>query len=278
MHKLSLLAGAVLASAVATAAAAQTTNWAGPYVGIETGGSSASPYGYYHGYYYNLGGGSTATTGGTTTGGNTSGGTTGGTTTGGGTATPPGTTATPPSSGAAPAGYISYNINRKFTDFNFAGYGGYNMQSGRWVYGLEGDYGYVGGSRGSMVTDPGGSGRYDIVQIKSGGHLRARVGYDVQGWLPYFVGGAVLDDVYAAHWGVSPTSGGVAQLFTATNMRVGWSIGVGVDKDLGEGWRLRGEYSRDYLGKYTNQWVQDQLFSYESFNIDVFRVGVSKRF
>ena len=41
---------------------------------------------------------------------------------------------------------------------------------------------------------------------------------------------------------------------------------------------LRGEYSRDYLGKYTNQWVQDQLYSYESINIDVVRFGIAKRF
>ena len=293
MKKFSLLAGCLLASVVASAAAAQTTNWAGPYVGVLTGASSAKPYGYYHGYYYNSdpnAGGTTTgtttggtTTGGTTTGGTTTGGTTtGGTTTGGattgGTSTPAGTTAVPPATGAAPAGYISYNIDKSFTDFNFAGVGGYNMQRGAWVYGIEGDYGYIGGSNGGMVVDPGGSGRYDIVRIDSGGHLRARIGYDLKGWLPYFTAGGVFDQVYAAHWGVSPTSGGVAQLFQERNMRVGWTVGVGVDRDLGQGWSMRGEYMRDYLGKYTNQWVQNQLYSYTSINNDVFRVGIVKRF
>lgn len=273
MNKLSLVAGAMLASAVATAAAAQTTDWAGPYAGVETGESSAAPYGYYHGYYYNLGnGGATGGSGtSTTTGGTTSG-------SGAGAYTPPGTTATPPTAGATPAGYISYNIDKSFQDFTIAGFAGYNMQRGRWVYGLEGDYGDVAGSGGAMVVDPGGSGRYDIVRIDSGGHLRARFGYDVQGWLPYFTGGAVFDDVYAAHFGVSPASNGVAQLFTQANMRVGWSVGLGFDRQFAGGWILRGEYSRDYLGRYTNQWVPNQLFSYESFNVDVVRVGLAKRF
>ena len=156
--------------------------------------------------------------------------------------------------------------------------GGYNFQRGRLVYGVEFDYGAIAGSGGSMVVDPGGSGRYDIVRIDSGGHFRGRIGYDIKGWLPYFAAGAVFDDVYAAHWGVSPTSGGAAQLFQQKNMRVGWTAGFGVDRDLGAGWSVRGEYMRDYLSRYTNQWVQDQLYSYTSFNVDVFRVGLSRRF
>jgi len=278
MRKIGIILGALLASAAATAAAAQATNWSGPYVGVLAGGSQSKPYGYYHGYYYNLGGGGTDTSGGAGTTGGT--GATGGAgaASGGGGTTPPGTTVTPPSPGATPAGYISYNIDKSFGDFNFAGVGGYNFQRGRWVYGLEFDYGAVAGSGGATVVDPGGSGRYDIVRIDSSGHFRGRIGYDFMGWLPYFAAGAVVDNVYAAHWGVSPTSGGAAQLFNDRTMRVGWTAGVGVDRDLGDGWTMRGEYMRDYLGRYTDQWVTDQLYSYTSFNIDVFRVGVMKRF
>ena len=278
MRKLMLFAGSVLASLVAATASAQTVNWAGPYVGVVTGASESKPYGYYHGYYYNIGDG--AATGGTTgaaTGGGTTTTTTGGAAGSGG-YTPPGTTATPPTPGATPAGYISYNIDKHFTDFNFAGVGGYNLQNDNWVYGIEADYGFIGGSGGGTNIDPGGSGRYDTVRIDSGGHVRARAGYALMGWLPYVAAGGVIDDVHAAHWGVSPTSNGVAQLFQDSSMRVGWTVAVGVDTDLGQGWSLRAEYARDYLGKHTDQWVQDQLYSYTAFDIDVFHFGILKRF
>lgn len=115
------------------------------------------------------------------------------------------------------------------------------------------------------------------MRIGNGGHIRVRAGYDMMGWLPYVAAGGVFDQVYAAHWGANLATG-VAELFEDHTMRIGWTVGVGVDRDLGEGWKLRGEYMRDYLGKYTSQWVPNQLYSYTSFNIDVLRVGVIKRF
>lgn len=252
----------------AGSAAAQEASWAGGYFGVVAGASQSSPYGYYHGYFYptdtgNTGGGGTTTTPGGTGG---SGGTGG---TAGSGATVPPTSTTP--------GYISYTINKRFTDANFAASLGYNMQMGRWVVGGDVDAGYIGGSGGIKVIDPGGSGRYDTLSMDFGGHARARVGYAMGGWLPYASAGAVFDDVTASHWGVSPTSP-TPMLWTQSGVRVGYSLGVGVDKQMPGGWMIRGEYARDYLGRQTYQWVQDLLYSYTSVNIDTVRVGVFKRF
>ncbi len=182
-----------------------------------------------------------------------------------------------PATGAT-AGYISYNINKQFTDANLAASLGFNIQRGHWVWGGDVDVGYIGGSGGIKVVDPGGSGRYDTLAMDFGGHARGRLGYAMAGgWLPYASVGAVFDDVTASHWGVSPTST-TPQLWTQSGVRVGYSLGVGVDKQMPGNWMIRAEYARDYLGQVTNQWVQDILYSYTSINIDTVRVGVLKRF
>jgi len=104
------------------------------------------------------------------------------------------------------------------------------------------------------------------------------LGYDIGGWLPYAAAGMNFDQVYAAHWGISPASPVDPQLFTSAGMQVGWTAGVGLDKAMGDGWVIRTEYMRDYLSRRTYQWVPGQLFSYSAVNIDVFRVGMVKRF
>ena len=261
MHKYTIAAASMLIlSAAGAAAAADLDSWTGAYGGLLVGGSQSTPYGYYHGYFYTpptTGTGSSGATGGATSG---------------------ATAYTPPTAGAAPAGYISYTINKQFADATAAGALGYNWQSGRWVFGADGDFGWVGGSGGGKTIDPGGSGRYDIVRIDDAGHLRGRLGYDIGGWLPYAAAGMNFDQVYAAHWGISPASPVDPQLFTSAGMQVGWTAGVGLDKAMGDGWVIRTEYMRDYLSRRTYQWVPGQLFSYSAVNIDVFRVGMAKRF
>jgi opacity protein-like surface antigen len=273
----------------AGAAAAEEGSWGGGYAGVLAGASRSTPYGYYHGYFFNQNGNQvvagspttpapatptptpsptpspaapdTTTTTTTTT-----------------TTPPPPPNTTTGSGAAAPTGYISYNINQQFTDANVALAGGYNIQRGHWVAGVDGDIGYIGGSGGIQSIDPGGSGRYDRLKLDWGGHFRGRVGRDMGGWLPYAAAGVVFDDVFASHFGISPASLTTPMTWSQKSVRVGWTVGVGVDKQLANGWAFRAEYLRDYLGKQTYQWVQDQLFSYTSINIDTLRVGVIKRF
>jgi opacity protein-like surface antigen len=275
MFKVALGAISILALG-AGSAAAEEGSWSGGYAGVLAGASRSSPYGYYHGYYFVPA--PTPTPAPTTTTPTT---TPAPTTT---TPTPTTTPTTTPSTGSTgagsgvPAGYISYNINRQFTDANVALTGGYNVQVGRWVVGGDIDFGYLGGSGGIKVVDPGGSGRYDVLKMDWGGHARGRVGWDMGAWLPYASAGAVFDDVYAAHFGVSPTPPNDPMLWSQKGVRVGYSLGLGVDAKLADGWMFRAEFLRDYLGKQTYQWVQDQLFSYTSINIDTLRVGVIRRF
>ena len=174
-------------------------------------------------------------------------------------------------------GYISYTLDQQFTDGTVAVAAGYNMQHGKWVLGVDGDFGFVGGSGGGTKVDPGGSGRWDKLRIDYGGHARLRGGYDMGKWMPFFAGGAVFDEVYASHYGISPYTT-QPMIWSQEHMRLGWTIGVGVDAHLNNGWTFRAEYMRDYLGKDTNQWVQDTLYSYNSINVDVIRVGLVKHF
>ena len=96
-------------------------------------------------------------------------------------------------------------------------------------------------------------------------------------WMPFFAGGVVMDEVTASHWGVSPASP-TPMTWTQQGPRVGWTVGVGVEKHLGPAWNVRAEYMRDYLAKQTYQWVSNVLYSYTSINTDVIRVGLTRRF
>jgi opacity protein-like surface antigen len=289
MLKISLCAATLLTFGVATHASAQSGSWSGAYVGVVAGASSAKPYGYYHGYFYNYGptpdqSASSPTPSPTPT----------PTTTPSPSDTPSSTPApsTTPTTAPAPAtvgglsggagsgattGYISYTLNKQFTDGTVALTGGYNIQRGKWVLGVDGDFGFIGGSGGGTNLDPGGSGRWDKLRIDYGGHARLRFGYDLGQWMPYFGAGAVFDEIYASHYGISPATI-QPMVWSQEHMRLGWTVGVGVETHLSQGWNFRAEYLRDYFGKDTNQWVQDVLFSYNSINVDVIRVGLVKHF
>jgi outer membrane immunogenic protein len=112
---------------------------------------------------------------------------------------------------------------------------GYNLQTGIWVWGLEGDFDYTA-IKGSVAC--GGA---VVCTFKDQwlATTRGRIGY--AGWgnfMPYFTGGAAFAEVKA-------TAGGLSK----STLRTGWTVGGGVEYALWSNWSLKAEYLYTDLGK-----------------------------
>jgi outer membrane immunogenic protein len=126
---------------------------------------------------------------------------------------------------------------------------GYNWQASSIVYGLEGDFGYLGfkGQQssnlfaGTFVSSTGGA----------FGTFRGRIGYAADRALFYVTGGLIVADVAAGvsnpfNTGPNFTDG---IIFTSkTNAEAGWTAGGGIEYALGRGWSVKGEYLHFDLG------------------------------
>jgi outer membrane immunogenic protein len=111
----------------------------------------------------------------------------------------------------------------------FGGFGGYNFQSGSFVYGVEGDLGYngVNGGNGTSYSRQG-----------LDGSLRARFGYSP----------AEPILLYATAGGAASAQRIYDAAGTATGTAFGWTAGAGMDTKLTENLFGRVEYRYTDLG------------------------------
>lgn len=121
---------------------------------------------------------------------------------------------------------------------------GYNWQTGPWVFGVEGDFGWTNahgtGLQTPTIVTPN---TYDVNWT---GHVRGRFGYAFDNWLLFIAGGFAVAD-FEFHEGesvVQPPGGRYN----------GWSIGGGAEVGITRNLVGRIEYlyddfgSKDYIG------------------------------
>jgi outer membrane immunogenic protein len=131
---------------------------------------------------------------------------------------------------------------------------GYNLQTGLWVWGIEGDFDYS-----AMKDEVGG------VDVKAPwfGTVRGRIGY--AGWgnlLPYITGGAAF-----AKLDVDAGAAG-----SDSDTRVGWTLGAGLEYALWSNWSVKVEYLYADLGTY------DIGGGDVDFTTNIVRAGLNYRF
>ena len=114
----------------------------------------------------------------------------------------------------------------------FGGFGGYNFQTGAFVYGLEGDIGYNGVNGGNGTT-------YSRMGLE--GSLRARFGYSPTD--------AIL--LYATAGGAASATSIDDAAGSARGSVFGWTAGAGVDAKLTESVFGRVEYRYTDFGTAT---------------------------
>lgn len=190
---------------------------------------------------------------------------------------------------------------------------GYNYQVSQWVFGVEGDIGWtnIRGGRtcgtatgldafGNPSAGPAGftpaflncQDRMDWIATAT-----ARVGYSYERTLYYVKGGAAFtDDKLAVGCTIDPARNGIPdpgagairrcanQLgvttngFSATNSRVGWTIGYGVEFALTPNWSAKAEYDYIDFGRKTQLMSDGTTFISDHPTQSQVKIGVNYRF
>jgi outer membrane immunogenic protein len=145
---------------------------------------------------------------------------------------------------------------------------GYNMQTGNFVWGLEGDIdlstikGSTSGGTGVCAT-PGCESRNRWF-----GTARGRIGYAFDRWLPYLTGGAAFGDVK-----MSPNTG-----LSETKTKIGWTAGAGIEWAFMTNWSTKIEYLYADLGKSTCSAASCGVDTDVTWKANIVRLGVNYRF
>ena len=117
-----------------------------------------------------------------------------------------------------PAGFADFTVNYSSQGELAGGEAGYNVQSGRYVFGVEGDLFWSNINGGDAFA----LGSNDATNLRWGGTLRARSGFTVDRLLMFFTGGWAYGDL--VHTNTDPVNG-VDQF---TNNRNGLTGGGGI--------------------------------------------------
>ena len=143
---------------------------------------------------------------------------------------------------------------------------GYNFQTGKMVFGVEGDSSYSWMSDTNGTSAPCSSCEVRNHYIAT---LRGRVGYAWDRWLPYITGGAAFGDIDVS----IPTGGS-----QATN-KVGWTAGAGVEYAFSAtNWSMKFEYLYVDLGTATCDAAHCGTSTNADFQANIVRLGVNYRF
>ncbi len=141
---------------------------------------------------------------------------------------------------------------------------GYNLQTGNWVWGIEGDMDWVDLNDTSTVCV---GCTFENTWLAT---VRGRIGYGGwSGWMPYFTGGVAFGNIE-----VSTPIGKESD----TNM--GWTIGAGVEYAFLNNWSAKLEYLYVDLGSATCTAATCGLASDANvdFTANIVRAGLNYRF
>jgi outer membrane immunogenic protein len=152
------------------------------------------------------------------------------------------------------------------------GGGGYNLQFGQWVLGLETDYSWADIKGSSNGCGAAFISHTCSTRVDSLGTFRGRIGYALgtqETWLLYATGGLAYGELK-----------GSDSLFNASGskFRTGWTVGAGVETALAQHWTLKGEYLYVDLGHAVLFNIAPGVPETVSFTGNIVRVGVNYKF
>ncbi len=145
---------------------------------------------------------------------------------------------------------------------------GYNLQTGSWVWGLEGDFDYSAMDGTNIGTGACAGAIGCETKNRWFATTRGRVGYAWDRWLPYITGGAAFGDIK-----MTPNNG-----LSETKTKVGWTLGGGVEYAFMGAWSAKIEYLYADLGKATCSATTCGIDTDVKFNANIVRLGLNYRF
>jgi outer membrane immunogenic protein len=123
---------------------------------------------------------------------------------------------------------------------------GYNLQSGHFVYGIEGDiesFHLSGAATSGGVYSCCAPQSFTVMSNANTAWLatvRGRLGYTVNNWLFFVTGGAAFTDLHG-NFGFSD-SFGATESALLSNTQTGYTVGGGVEAGLWGNWSVKAEY------------------------------------
>jgi outer membrane immunogenic protein len=131
---------------------------------------------------------------------------------------------------------------------------GYNMQSGAFVFGLEGEVGYLGLKGSGIEPNDLPTTADTVTDFKSDlyGAIYGRLGIAAGSALFYGKGGVAFLNAKASTidpCAGTPGCGTTTLTMTGDKLMVGWSAGGGVEWLFGGGWSVKAEYAYFDFGK-----------------------------
>ena len=140
-----------------------------------------------------------------------------------------------------PVGLADYTVNYSAQGAVAGGEAGYNVQSGSYLFGVEGDV-FWSNIHGN---DAFALGSNDATNLNWGGTLRARSGFTVDRWLMFFTGGWAYGDL--VHTNTDPVNG----IDQFANHRSGLTGGGGIAYALTDNVIGKLEYRYYDFGAYS---------------------------
>ena len=142
---------------------------------------------------------------------------------------------------------------------------GYNLQTGMWLWGIEGDVA-VSGMKGSSDCPVGVTCETKNTWL---GTARARLGFaGMNNLLPYLTGGLAMGDIKATN----------SALATANKTKLGYALGGGLEYAMLANWSVKLEYLYVDLGTFDCGIACGAVPDNVSFKANVVRGGLNYRF
>ena len=138
---------------------------------------------------------------------------------------------------------------------------GYNLQTGLWVWGLEGDIdaSWIKGTNATICCETKNSWFATA---------RGRIGYAFDRWMPFITGGAAFGDVK-----MTPVGFG-----SETDTRFGWTAGGGLEYAFQGAWSAKVEYLYADLGKANCSVATCGIANDVTFKTSIVRGGINYHF
>ncbi len=184
--------------------------------------------------------------------------------------------------GAGGAGDFSYNPSGFFG----GAYAGYNWQKDHLVLGAEAELGYLGLS-GSQQYPPfvGVRGPNDsVASINTDlfASLTGRIGWAVDKALFYVKGGGAGLNANVSYTDTDPTGTTLVSGTSASQFKLGYTVGGGVEMALKPQWTLKAEYMFANFGSLshtaTTAGQVTYTFTHDLSQVHTFKIGVSYKF
>ena len=136
---------------------------------------------------------------------------------------------------------------------------GYNWQQGRFVYGLEGDWNWIGTKATHLANGSQNSTSFDVSSLST---IRGRAGLALDSTLFYLTGGAAFGHIKNAFAFLVDDAVGFS--ITQNETKAGWTVGAGVEHMFAPNWIARAEWRYVDLGKTGVTCIAGTLFCGES--------------